>query len=170
MCEFYCEVVNSWDVRCVIELYVADEVKVLRFWVSMDSKSICAIASLVDPYPRKKRVSERVSPGVMHIIRSETFGETFSDTFWHEKSCQDSRWDLWWDCWRNFSRQKVSPRVSNRIICMTPDETLSETRFFFHTRVAKTLMFHQIGAAYVATGLTRRRYVIIFDLDVRFLL
>ena len=34
------------------------------------------------------------------------------------------------DPWRDFSRQKVSPRVSDRIICMTPDETLSETRFF----------------------------------------
>ena len=31
---------------------------------------------------------------------------------------------------RDFLSQKVSPRVSDRIICMTFSETLSETRFF----------------------------------------
>ena len=33
--------------------------------------------------------------------------------------------------WRDFSCRKVSPRVSDRIICMTPDETLSEIRYLY---------------------------------------
>ena len=44
---------------------------------------------------------------------------------------QDSWQDSRPDCWQDFSRQKVSPRVSDRIIYMTPGETLSETRFFY---------------------------------------
>ena len=40
---------------------------------------------------------------------------------------------------RDFSRQKVSQRVSDRIICMTPGETVSETCFF--TRAVKTLIW-----------------------------
>ena len=76
----------------------------------------------INSLPRvKKRVAVTVSLGVMHIIRSETLGETF----WREKSRRD--------CWRDFLRQQVSPRVSDRIIFMSPGETLSETRFF--TRV-----------------------------------
>ena len=79
----------------------------------------------------------------MHIIWSETFDETPGETFWHEKSrkqssresrqesCRDSWWHFSQDCWRDFPREKVSPRVSDRIICMTADETLSETRFFY---------------------------------------
>ena len=91
--------------------------------------------------PAEKNESRRVSRRVMYIIRSETLGETV----WREKSRQqyrqkshreswrESRQDLWPGsrryCWRDFSRQRVSPRVSNRIICMTLGETLSETRF-----------------------------------------
>ena len=55
------------------------------------------------PAQKKKRVSERVSPGVIHIIRSETVGET--------------------------SHQKYSQRVSDRITCVTPGNTLFGTRF-----------------------------------------
>ena len=40
---------------------------------------------------KKKRVSERFSPGVMHTIRSETLAETLGETFWREKSRQQSR-------------------------------------------------------------------------------
>ena len=58
----------------------------------------------------------------MHIIRSDTLGETF----WREKSRQQFR-------------QKVSPKVSDRIICMTPGETLSETRFFYAGPYSKPL-------------------------------
>ena len=69
----------------------------------------------------------------MYIIRSETLGETV----WREKSRQQYRQkshrESWresrQDLWPGFSRQRVSPRVSNRIICMTLGETLSETRF-----------------------------------------
>ena len=43
---------------------------------------------------------------------------------------------------KDFSRQKVSPRVSLKvldwIICMTPGETLSETRFFTRLTTPKT--------------------------------
>ena len=70
---------------------------------------------------QEKRVSERVSLRVMHIIRSETLGETF----WREKSCQRSRQTS-----HPVSRQD-SWRVSDRVICMTPSETLSETRFVY---------------------------------------
>ena len=35
---------------------------------------------------------------------------------------------------RDFSRQRVSPRVSDWIVCMTPGETLSETRFSTRVR------------------------------------
>ena len=38
----------------------------------------------------KKRVSERVLPGFMHTIRSDTFGETLGETFCREKSRQQS--------------------------------------------------------------------------------
>ena len=39
----------------------------------------------------KKRVSERVSLGIMHMIRSETLGETVGKTFRVKKSRQESR-------------------------------------------------------------------------------
>ena len=83
----------------------------------------------------------------MHRIWSETLDETLGDTLWREKSRQESRrksrqescQDPLRDSCRDFSRQRVSsivlPRFSDRILCMTLGETLSETRFF--TRVLR---------------------------------
>ena len=48
---------------------------------------------------KKKRVSETVSPKVMHRIRSETLGKTFGETLWRETSRQGSHRDAWWDSW-----------------------------------------------------------------------
>ena len=80
----------------------------------------------------KKRVSEKVSPRIMHVIWPETLGKTLGETLWHEKSRQESQresqQDSWRDFWRDFSRRdsrqdswrdslawKVSPRVSERV-------------------------------------------------------
>ena len=49
---------------------------------------------------------------------------------------------------KNFSRQnvssRVSPRVSDRIICMTPGETLSETRFFTRESTPNSLYIFRV--------------------------
>ena len=67
------------------------------------------------PNQSEKRVSERVLPRIMHIIRL---------------FLRDSWWDFWRDSWQDFSRsRRVSPRVSDWIICMSLGKTLSETRF-----------------------------------------
>ena len=44
-------------------------------------------------YPRKKTSLERVSPRVMHRIRSESLGKILGETLWREKSRQESHRD-----------------------------------------------------------------------------
>ena len=71
-------------------------------------------------FPAQKNESKRVSPRVMHRIRSETL--------------RDCQCNSWWDSWRAFSRQRVSPRVlpsvSDQILCVTIGETLRYSFFY----------------------------------------
>ena len=61
--------------------------------------------------------------------------------------------------WRDFLRQKFSPRVSDRIICMTLGETLSETRFFTPVIINK-LSFSFLQRKF--TPMTLKRIFIFF--------
>ena len=70
-------------------------------------------------------------------VKKTSLGESLAGSHAYNP-IRDSRRDSWWD----FLARKVLPtvwpwvlprvsaRVSDRIICMTPGETLSETRFF----------------------------------------
>ena len=59
-------------------------------------------------FPRKKkRVSERVSLGIMHIIRSETLGETFRAKKSRQESRRESRIELY---------ARLPARLSSRLV------------------------------------------------------
>ena len=99
--------------------------------------------SVRDWDPRKKTSLGRVSPGVMHIIRSETLGETFGETvgeiFHAKKSCRES--------WIG-SCAWLPARLSLRLVFFTRGDSLE--CFFFTENKNPSTKFHIV---YLKTGL-----------------